>query len=121
MASQMVILNSLTTKQINESIQSSVTGFTRCKNQRVIKKELVKLLEVALDITDNPQQIRTQFMSMLSEFLPDYENLPQDAKEPEILNLFGTMIRKLRDNLNDELPAMLRALVQNSLNFLLKD
>lgn len=117
----MIQLNSLTTTQINESIQNTVGGFGRCKNQRTIKKEIVKLLDVSLDVSANPEVIRSQFMGMLSQFLPDYENLPQDAKEPEILNLFATMIRKLKETLNDELPAILTGLVQNSLNFLFKD
>lgn len=71
MAQQMIQLNTLTTTQINDAIQNGVGGFGRCKNQRIIKKEIVKLLDVSLDIASTPNVVRTQFLGMLSEFLPD--------------------------------------------------
>lgn len=73
------------------------TKMPKVRGLRTIKKEILKLINVYVEKADDLEMIHDRLVPQLLEaVLLDYRNNVPDAREPEVLNVMTTIIRKLQ-------------------------
>ncbi|RGB35595.1 CRM1 C terminal-domain-containing protein [Rhizophagus diaphanus] len=104
----------------NEGLIATKTP--RVRNLRVIKKETLKLMEVYITKSEETSQIITHLMPpLLSAVLIDYNNNVEQARDAEVLSSMATIIAKLGPGITNEVPAILNAVFECTLNMINKD
>lgn len=104
------------------------TRLTNFKAMRALKSDVLDLftscLEVCVDFQDAfdahaKELFNANFMpAILTEVLNDYHNSPAAARDPKVLRLFATSISVLKDLLSPELPRILNALFEKTLEMI---
>ncbi|RIB27651.1 CRM1 C terminal-domain-containing protein [Gigaspora rosea] len=98
------------------------TKTPRVRNLRVIKKETLKLMEVYITKAEETSTIITHLMPpLLSAVLIDYNNNVEQARDAEVLSSMATIITKLGAGITSEVPAILNAVFECTLNMINKD
>ncbi|XP_042505745.1 protein EXPORTIN 1A-like [Macadamia integrifolia] len=89
---------------------------------RSVKRETLKLIETFLDKAEDQPQIGKQFVPpMMDPVLGDYaRNLP-DARESEVLSLFGTIINKYKGVMTEDVPRIFEAIFECTLEMITKN
>ncbi|CAI2165301.1 1535_t:CDS:10 [Funneliformis geosporum] len=98
------------------------TKTPRVRNLRVIKKETLKLMEVYITKSEETSQIITHLMPpLLSAVLIDYNTNVEQARDAEVLSSMANIIAKLGPGITNEVPAILNAVFECTLNMINKD
>ncbi|CAG8578666.1 1451_t:CDS:10, partial [Acaulospora morrowiae] len=98
------------------------TKTPRVRNLRVIKKETLKLMETYITKADETSQIITHLMPpLLSAVLIDYNTNVEQARDAEVLSSMASIISKLGAGITKEVPAILNAVFECTLNMINKD
>ncbi|CAG8602613.1 13726_t:CDS:10 [Racocetra fulgida] len=98
------------------------TKTPRVRNLRVIKKETLKLMEVYITKAEETSTIITHLMPpLLSAVLIDYNTNVEQARDAEVLSSMATIITKLGAGITSEVPAILNAVFECTLNMINKD
>jgi exportin-1 len=92
---------------------------TAAKGMRAVKKELLLLVSTYLMRADDTRSVAEHFFPpLLDPVLGDYSKSPPIAKDPEVLNLMTEAISKLRGELTPEVPRILSAVFECTLQMI---
>nr|CAG8474177.1 2563_t:CDS:10 [Entrophospora candida] len=116
-------------KAVSQLISDSVakdgliaTKTPRVRNLRVIKKETLKLMEVYITKAEDTSQIITHLMPpFLTSVLIDYNTNVEPARDAEVLSSMAAIISKLGASITNEIPSILSAVFECTLNMINKD
>ncbi|GMH35437.1 hypothetical protein BSKO_03305 [Bryopsis sp. KO-2023] len=115
-------------KQYSELISKEVSSggpyaaksaFVRA--MRSVKRSALKLLETLVESMTKKDVIMGYVPRMLDPILGDYNRNVPDARDPEVLSLFATIIRKLQSHMADEVPRVFEAVFECTLNMITKN
>ncbi|CAI5490079.1 unnamed protein product [Closterium sp. Naga37s-1] len=89
---------------------------------RSVKRETLKLIETFVDKAEDLELIAKQFVpAMLDPILGDYARNVPDAREPEVLSLFATIVNKLKGQMMEEVPRIFEAVFECTLDMITKN
>ncbi|KAJ9546187.1 hypothetical protein OSB04_025894 [Centaurea solstitialis] len=116
-------------KMYSELISADIAGGGRYASRssyvkllRSVKRETLKLIETFLDKAEDQPQIGKQFVPpMMDPVLGDYARNVPDAREPEVLSLFATIINKYKVAMIDDVPRIFEAVFQCTLEMITKN
>lgn len=96
------------------------------RTMRSAKKEVLRLLNVFIDKSGPPEAeplaVAQGFVPpVLDPILGDYRRNIAGARDPEVLKLFATVINKLRGNVADDVPRIMEAVFEVTLEMITKN
>eukprot|EP01041_Mallomonas_annulata_P009489 gene9489-19720_t len=105
------------------------TRLTQYKAMRGVKSDILDLMTSFLeqqlipDETDkNPRAVMQSFMPpLMQEVLSDYHTTPASAKDPRVLTLFSTATSALRQLITPEIPRIMDAIFEPTLDLITKN
>ncbi|CAK4010226.1 probable nuclear transport receptor CRM1 MSN5 (importin beta superfamily) [Lecanosticta acicola] len=110
---------------IDEAVQRDgaiATKMPKIRGLRTIKKEILKLITTYVEKADDLEMIHTQLVPQLLEaILLDYKNNVPDAREAEVLAVITMLISKLQGMMTEQVPAILDAVFECTLDMINKD
>ncbi|KAK1075068.1 Karyopherin transporter [Friedmanniomyces endolithicus] len=110
---------------IDESVQKDgpvATKMPKVRGLRTIKKEILKLITTYVEKADDLDMIhQTLVPPLLEAVLLDYKRNVPDAREPEVLNVITVLANKLQGMMTDQVPAILDAIFECTLDMINKD
>jgi exportin-1 len=97
----------------------AVLQSTASKAMRTVKKEVLLLVATYITRADDTRSVAEHFIPRLLEpVLGDYQASPPASKDPEVLNLMTEAVSKLRGDLTSEVPAILGAVFECTLQMI---
>ncbi|KAK4575230.1 Karyopherin transporter [Recurvomyces mirabilis] len=110
---------------IDEGVQkdgSIATKMPKVRGLRTIKKEILKLITTYVEKADDLEMIHSTLVPPLLEaVLLDYKRNVPDAREPEVLNVITVLVNKLQGMMTEQVPAILDAIFECTLDMINKD
>jgi len=107
---------------INEEVAKSgliATKTPKVRALRTIKKEILKLMESYIKKAEDLDAIHSNFIPPLLEaILGDYNRNVPAARDAEVLNVMGTVTNRLGPLLIPQVPAILDAVFEPTLNMI---
>lgn len=98
------------------------TKMPKVRGLRTIKKEILKLINTYVEKADDLEMIHERLVpGLLEAVLLDYRNNVPDAREAEVLNVMATIIHKIQGLMVDQVPAILEAIFECTLEMINKD
>ena len=102
------------------------TRYTLFKAMRGVKAEVLELMttffENSSDLPNGPEVIMTTFMPMLTvEVLSDYAKAVPSARDARVLTLFASAISQLKGHLSAEVPKIMEAVFEPTLEMITKN
>ncbi|CAH1183729.1 unnamed protein product [Ceutorhynchus assimilis] len=93
------------------------------KTMRVVKKEILKLIADWISRSNDDKIVLENFVPpFMSAVLLDYQRTTvPSAREPEVLSAMATMVNKLKGNINLEVPKILDAVFECTLEMISKN
>lgn len=92
------------------------------KLMRSVKKVTLRLVETFVDKADEPALVATQYVpAMMDPLLGDYARNVPDARDAEVLSLFGAMINKLGALVEGEVPRIFEAVFECTLSMITRN
>lgn len=92
------------------------------KLMRGVKREILILLSTWVAKSDDPKAVLDSFVPPLFEaVLFDYQKNVPAAREPKVLSLLSIIVCQLHDLINDEVPRILSAVFECTLDMINKD
>ena len=116
----------LYTEQINAAcIQQGAiaTRLVLYKAMRNVKSEILELMtifiEVSRDIEGGPRTCMQTFLPpLMTEVLTDYRTAPPAARDAKVLSLFSTAVTVLREHISSEIPRIMEAIFEPTLEMI---
>jgi len=109
-------------KMYSEQISAAVAGnaltakTSSVRLMRAVKRETLRLIETTVDKSEEIQRIVTQVVPPLVDYvLEDYKNNHPETRDPEVLSVFATIIRKAGEPMTDQVPRILGAVFECTL------
>ncbi|EME38538.1 hypothetical protein DOTSEDRAFT_75903 [Dothistroma septosporum NZE10] len=110
---------------IDEAVQRDgniATKMPKVRGLRTIKKEILKLITTYVEKADDLEMIHQNLVPQLLEaVLLDYKNNVPDAREAEVLAVITVLITKLQGIMTEQVPAILDAVFECTLDMINKD
>ncbi|KAI5250366.1 hypothetical protein E4T47_02294 [Aureobasidium subglaciale] len=110
---------------IDEAVQRDgeiATKMPKVRGLRTIKKEILKLISTYVDKADDLEMVHERLVpDLLQAVLLDYQNNVPDAREAEVLNVMTTIIKKLQGLMTKDVPGILGAVFECTLDMINKD
>jgi exportin-1 len=102
------------------------TQLSLTRSMRSAKKEVLRLLVVFIARSGppeaEPRAVAQGFIPpVLDPILGDYKRNIAGARDPEVLTLFATVIEKLKNNVVDDVPRILEAVFEVTLEMITKN
>eukprot|EP00241_Pyramimonas_parkeae_P000677 CAMPEP_0114249878 /NCGR_PEP_ID=MMETSP0058-20121206/14395_1 /TAXON_ID=36894 /ORGANISM="Pyramimonas parkeae, CCMP726" /LENGTH=1067 /DNA_ID=CAMNT_0001363489 /DNA_START=188 /DNA_END=3391 /DNA_ORIENTATION=+ len=95
---------------------------TQVKLMRSVKCECLRLIEVFVMKTEDPDLVCSQMVpAMMDPILGDYVRNVADARDPEVLSLFAAIFNKVQGKLSDEVPRVFDAVFQCTLQMITRN
>lgn len=93
------------------------------KPMKAVRRDILKLIQTyILKEKDKTYTIfYQQFLPSLKQLIDDYKIAAQDARDPEVLLLFSTMIKQMGEQLHNELPIIYEGLCASTLSVIQND
>ncbi|KAL6069759.1 Exportin-1 [Balamuthia mandrillaris] len=108
--------------EISNTVASNGPNATKTsivRSMRAVKKETLTLQETFIEKSEDPQIVMQNFIPPLLEaVLIDYKNNIPDARDPEVLSLMTVIINKFKQGLNDQIPPILAAVFECTLQMI---
>ena len=67
---------------------------TELRPMKVLRRDILRLLQTYIEKEQNYQAFNQEFLPPLQAMVDDFVNSDQNARDPEVLQLFATMIKK---------------------------
>eukprot|EP00878_Enallax_costatus_P005895 GHUV01006184.1.p1 GENE.GHUV01006184.1~~GHUV01006184.1.p1 ORF type:complete len:956 (+),score=324.49 GHUV01006184.1:1172-4039(+) len=119
MADTMLQLYKFYSEDVTAAISSGGVHAARSsfvKYMRSVKKSILRLIEVFVEKCENEQLLVQKFVpALMGPILGDYASSVPDAREAEVLSLFAAIIRKLKSQMEPEVPQVLQAVFEPTL------
>ncbi|THH33915.1 hypothetical protein EUX98_g342 [Antrodiella citrinella] len=110
---------------ISESVAREgliATKTPKVRQLRTIKKEILKLMETFIRKAEDLETVNNNFMPpLLDAILGDYNRNVPAARDAEVLNVMATIIGRLGPLLTPQVPAVLDAVFEPTLNMINQD
>ena len=88
-----------------------VMSHQNIRSMRVVKTEALKLVQTFVSKSENAHTVATQLVSWLYDpVLGDYKRNIATARDPEVLDLFVTIVNNLRGEITEAVPQIMEAL-----------
>ncbi|OCH95617.1 hypothetical protein OBBRIDRAFT_788159 [Obba rivulosa] len=98
------------------------TKTPKIRHLRTIKKEILKLMETFIKKAEDLETVNGNFMPpLLDAILGDYNRNVPAARDAEVLNVMATIIGRLGPLLTPQVPAILDAVFEPTLNMINQD
>ncbi|KAF9818890.1 hypothetical protein IEO21_02428 [Rhodonia placenta] len=98
------------------------TKTPKVRHLRTIKKEILKLMETFIKRAEDLETVNGNFMPpFLDAILGDYNRNVPAARDAEVLNVMATIISRLGPLLTPQVPAILEAVFEPTLNMINQD
>lgn len=119
----------LYSERISEAVQKQgevVTRYTLFKSMRGVKSEILDLvttfIETCPELENGPQVIMTTFIpALMVEVLCDYQKAVPSARDARVLTLFATAISNLREHISQDVPRIMEAIFEPTLEMITKN
>eukprot|EP00980_Cylindrotheca_fusiformis_P007359 scaffold1525_cov142-Cylindrotheca_fusiformis.AAC.159 len=116
-------------ERISAAVQQQgaiATQMSLVRTMRSAKKEVLRLLNTFIDKSGPPE---AEPMAVAKGFIPpvldpilgDYKRNIAGARDPEVLTLFATVVEKLKMNVVDEVPRIMEAVFECTLEMITKN
>ncbi|CAA7265387.1 unnamed protein product [Cyclocybe aegerita] len=110
---------------VSETIQKEgpvATKTPKVRQLRTVKKEILKLMETYVKKAEDLEAVNANFMPpLLDAILGDYNRNTPAARDAEVLNVMATIISRLGPLLTPQVPAILDAVFEPTLNMINQD
>jgi len=109
---------------INTTIAASATNqhvmhTSGVRAMRAVKKETLRLLDTFIDKSEDNDLVLTKFVPpLLDPVLGDYVRSIPNARDPEVLTLFCSLINKLQAAMTQEVPRVFEAVFKCTLDMI---
>lgn len=80
-------------KLYSECISSSIR-MTDCRPMKTVRRDILKLIQTYIEKEINFDYFNENFLPTLQTMVEDYYNSDKDARDPETLMLFATVMKK---------------------------
>ncbi|KAH7924554.1 hypothetical protein BV22DRAFT_1012975 [Leucogyrophana mollusca] len=98
------------------------TKTPKIRQLRTVKKEILKLMETYIKKAEDLEAVNTNFMPpLLDAMLGDYSRNVPTARDAEVLNVMATITSRLGHLLTPQVPAILDAVFEPTLNMINQD
>ncbi|KAK2460616.1 hypothetical protein APHAL10511_007086 [Amanita phalloides] len=98
------------------------TKTPKIRQLRTVKKEILKLMETYIKKAEDLEAVNANFMPpLLDAILGDYNRNVPSARDAEVLNVMATIISRLGPLLTPQVPAILDAIFEPTLNMINQD
>ncbi|EGN95473.1 hypothetical protein SERLA73DRAFT_76572 [Serpula lacrymans var. lacrymans S7.3] len=98
------------------------TKTPKIRQLRTVKKEILKLMETYIKKAEDLEAVNTNFMPpLLDAILGDYNRNIPTARDAEVLNVMATITGRLGPLLTPQVPAILDAVFEPTLNMINQD
>ncbi|KAF9533498.1 CRM1 C terminal-domain-containing protein [Crepidotus variabilis] len=98
------------------------TKTPKVRQLRTVKKEVLKLMETYIKKAEDLEAVNANFMPpLLDAILGDYNRNTPAARDAEVLNVMATLIARLGPLLTPQVPAILDAVFEPTLNMINQD
>lgn len=91
------------------------------KATKTIRREILNLIATFIKQSENPEMIVKDFLPVLSDLITDYNSNVPNARDPEVLSLFSSLIEKMEDKMNEYVPDILNWLFESTLTMIKDD
>jgi len=108
----------LYSQQVSDAvIRQQAQNNPMVKPMKAVRRDILKLIQTyILKETDKSFTVfYQQFLPSLKLLIDDYKANAQDARDPEVLHLFSTMIKHMGESLHNELPVIYDGLCASTL------
>jgi hypothetical protein len=85
------------------------------KQMRQTRRDILKLIQINIEKTVDFVTFNNEFLPTLNGLVEDFQNSHQDARDPEVLYLFATLMRFQGSNLAEYVEKILYHLCYNTL------
>ncbi|PPQ68927.1 hypothetical protein CVT25_009021 [Psilocybe cyanescens] len=110
---------------VSETIQKEgviATKTPKVRQLRTVKKEILKLMETYIKKAEDLDAVNTNFMPpLLDAILGDYSRNVPASRDAEVLNVMATIIQRLANLLTPQVPAIMEAVFEPTLNMINQD
>lgn len=69
------------------------------KSMKAVRRDILKLIQAYIQRSNEFTIFNVKFLPPLQNLVEDYQANDPNARDPEVLNLFATMIKKMGDML----------------------
>ena len=99
-----------------------VTKYAVVRSMRGVKKEILKLIEVFVSKSEDPQTVAQIIVAPLYEMvLADYNRSVDEGRDPEVLGLFTVIVNKLRGEMSKGIHSLLQNVFNVTLGMITKN
>ena len=88
------------------------------KATKTVRREILNLIATFIKNVEDPDMIINDFLPKLSELITDYNDNVPSARDPEVLLLFATLIKKMEEKMNQHIPDILSWLFESTLSMI---
>ena len=90
---------------------------------KAVRRDILRLIQTyILKEQDGSYEVfYMNFLPSLKLLIDDYQQAAPDARDPEVLSLFSTMVKHMGENLTNEIPAIIEGLCQTTLAMVQND
>lgn len=88
------------------------------KATKTVRRQTLNLIATFISNNEDPNMVISEFLPKLSELITDYNNNVPNARDPEVLSLFATLIKKMGDEMNQYVPDVLGCLFESTLSMI---
>ncbi|KAL2116569.1 hypothetical protein VTJ04DRAFT_8737 [Mycothermus thermophilus] len=121
----MLSMYAATSQLISEAVARDgeiATKMPKVRGLRTIKKEILKLVEIFVEKTEDPQAVRAQMVpQLLDSVLVDYNRNVPGARDAEVLKAMTAIISKLQGLMEDQVPVIMENVFECTLDMINKD
>jgi len=101
---------------------SVVARSSSVKGMRGVKKMALRLIETFVEKTDDCTTLATQYVpALMDPILGDYARSVPDARDPEVLSLFSSVVTKLKDLAQPHVPLIFEAVFESTLQMITRN
>ncbi|KAF8810133.1 hypothetical protein BYT27DRAFT_7187000 [Phlegmacium glaucopus] len=110
---------------VSETVEKEgpiATKTPKVRQLRTVKKEILKLMETYIKKAEDLDAVNTNFMPpLLDAILGDYNRNVPSSRDAEVLNVMATIVVRLGGLLTPQVPAILEAVFEPTLNMINQD
>ena len=88
------------------------------KAMRTVRREILNLIATFISNNEDHDMVISEFLPKLSELIVDYNGNVPSARDPEVLSLFTSLIKKMGDRMNQYIPDILNCLFESTLSMI---
>lgn len=77
------------------------------KPMKTVRRDILKLIQTFIDKSNEFQYFNENFLPTLQGLTDDYQSNTPDARDPEVLHLYATMLKKMGESLSGYLNQIL--------------